>query len=271
LPHTNGSAAEDAGITVSGTGEVLAKPNRLELELVVTGAAELTGDALVKYNDAVRRTLQAYEQLGMKNLQIEPRAVSFASVGGVPEQPFARGVGADTGAANLAKAQIGISRSLRVVLTGIRELPEAQVTEAIGKLVDTAKDSGVAIGNEASNALVARMMGQMQSPEAMVTFVVDDVVDLRDKAYQQAFDDARARASRLATLAGAELGPVVAVEQTVAEMHKEENLQMRMMAAIYGVQASTSDESRLTSTKLGDIPVRVALRVRFALKERSSQ
>src|SRR5205085_168527 len=64
-------AADDEGIRVSGVGQVLAKPNRLEIDVVAAGAAELTGDALVKYRESLKRTIDAFDQLKLKNLKVE--------------------------------------------------------------------------------------------------------------------------------------------------------------------------------------------------------
>lgn len=65
---------EDSGISVFGSGEVRAKPTRVEIDLTAGAGAELTGDALVKYQDALRRTLSAFEKLELKNLlTIRPR------------------------------------------------------------------------------------------------------------------------------------------------------------------------------------------------------
>ena len=43
------------GFAVAGKGTAAAKPNRLEIELEVSAASELTADAIVKYRDAKKR------------------------------------------------------------------------------------------------------------------------------------------------------------------------------------------------------------------------
>ncbi len=50
---------QGAGITVYGSGHSSAKPNIIEVQLRSAAKAELTGDAIVKYRDAKRRTLAA--------------------------------------------------------------------------------------------------------------------------------------------------------------------------------------------------------------------
>jgi len=258
---------EEGGITVSGTGEAKARPNQLEIDLNIAGAAELTGDALVKYRDAVRRTTQAFEQLGMEGLTVDARELSIANQLPGNAQQMAM-VALGQAGAPAAKTQVTISRSLRLVLGGIRDMSEEELTETIGRLLDTARDSGAAIGQSESNALLAQMMGRVSQAQSVVTYVVDDADQQREEAYREAFAQARARAERLAALAGAKLGPVVSVEEVADAPTSNTSVQERMISAIYGIgdSSSSAEDARLTSDKLGDIPVRVTLRVRFALE-----
>jgi uncharacterized protein YggE len=253
----------EGGITVSGTGEVLAKPNRVEIDLAAGAAAELTGDAIVKYQNSLRRTLDAFQKMELKNLKIEQRSLSFESTGGVAAANAFVNAGE---APSAAKSQVDITRSLRVVLTETDQLSEQELMETIGRLLDAAKDAGAKVGNGGKNALLMRMMGEAASSTPVVTFVVEDAAAAREKAYQAAFDQAKARALRLAHLAGEQLGRVESVEEGVETPQDDSSVQERMITAIYGI-SSTSDqeESRLTSHKLAEIPVRVTLRVRFAL------
>lgn len=256
----------EGGITVSGTGEVLAKPTRVEIDLAAGAAAELTGDAIVKYQNSLRRTLDVFKKMELKNLKIEQRSLSFASMGGVAAANAF--VDPDSGPST-AKSQIDITRSLRVVLTETDKLSEQELMETIGRLLDAAKDAGAKIGGGESNALMMRMMGEASSATPVVMFVVEDATAAREKAYQAAFNQAKARAARLANLAGQQLGRVESVEEGVEAVAQDEtSVQERMITAIYGITSkSDQEDSRLTSQKLADIPVRVTLRVRFALAE----
>jgi uncharacterized protein YggE len=141
--------------------------------------------------------------------------------------------------------------------------------DSIGKLLDAAKDAGAKVGGGTENALLMRMMGQAASATPVVTFVVEDATSAREQAYQAAFDQAKTRAARLAKLAGRRLGRVESVEEGVESSNKgEPGVQERMITAIYGISSKSDEEdSRLTSQKLADIPVRVTLRVRFAMEE----
>src|ERR1700722_15338081 len=60
---TAAAHADDStnGITVSGTAKVMGKPNAVEIGAYVSGDAELTADAVVKYRDARKRAVAALE------------------------------------------------------------------------------------------------------------------------------------------------------------------------------------------------------------------
>ncbi len=74
----------EEGILVSGTGEALVKPNQLEIYLTASGEAELGADAVVKYQQAVSRTLEAFDGLKFQNLKLEPRGLGVATSGMTP-------------------------------------------------------------------------------------------------------------------------------------------------------------------------------------------
>jgi uncharacterized protein YggE len=265
-------AADDPGITVSATGEAKARPTQVELTLTAAGSAELAGDAIVKYRDALRRMTEAFDALKMQNLQVTEQGLSYSEANSAGQAAAMAVFGGGTAPA--AKPQVQISRGLHLLLKQIDKLPEQELMESIAKILDTAKDSGAAQGSPANArmAMVMASMGVNQSGGTSVTFVVEDGDAVRERAYQDAFAQARSRAERLATLAGVKLGPVLSVEEASAAPAKEDdqdNMQMRMLATIYGMSAGArpdTESTRITSDKYEDIPVRVALRVRFAIQ-----
>lgn len=267
-PLSLAAAADEAGITVTGTGEAAARPNRVELDLSVAGSAELTGDALVEYTDAMRRATEAFDGLKLDNLTVEQRTVEFTRGAEGNSQQAMLMAAAGGGDGTAIKPEVGISRSLRVVLADIGELPEDELMETIGRLLDAAQDAGVSVGGSSNDSLLAQLNGMNTSPTSVATFVADNAEDTREQAYQRAFDAAKARAERLAALAGGTLGQVVSIEESAAEASEDddEGLQVQMMKAIYGIGGGAAEQDgRLTSKKWGDIPIRVSLRVRFAM------
>jgi uncharacterized protein YggE len=261
-------AADESGITVLGIGEVMAKPNLLEIEVRASGEAELTGDAVVKYDDSLRRIRGALAKLQMKELTVDERELNIAS-----GAEATGGLAAVMAAQNKApaKSNFHITRSLRLAVRNIDKQPEADVIAAISKLLDTAKDAGAAIGKEGSTAAVLQMMGQGGGPSSVAHFVVEHPEELLEKAYEKAFDEATARATRLAKLAHSRLGRAVSIEEVATAATKETGIQERMISAVYGIETAASDERRLSSDKLVDIPVRVTLRVRFELLSGQAQ
>jgi uncharacterized protein len=256
--------AEDAGITVAATGEATVKPNRLEIEIKSGASAELTGDAVVKYRDGLRRAKEAFEKLKIDNLQVEDRGMNVANTA----------AGGNNGVINLgggappaAKPEVNISKSLRLVVTGVDKLSEEQLINLVAKLLDTAKDAGVAAGGDSNSSLLMRMNG-MAGPTTMVRFIADDPAPARKKAAQEAFKQGREKAQQMAEMAGATLGPVISMEETSGGAgEKGMSLQERMIEMIYGGGGSAApDDPRLTSNLLVDMPVRVSLRIRFGLQ-----
>jgi uncharacterized protein YggE len=104
---------------------------------------------------------------------------------------------------------------------------------------------------------------------SVVTFVVENIDEARQKAYQDAFTQAKSRAQRLADLAGAKLGRVLSIQESFeAESSHESQGMARMMAMVYGFANAQGEakDLRVTSEKLADIPIRVTLKVRFDLE-----
>ena len=242
-------AAEERSISVTGNGEVKARANRLEIELQAGGAAELTDDAIVKYDDALRRVTDAFDALKIDHLSIERGDLSFSSM--VPNNAVVVGRGRNVP----PKPQMAITQSLRLTLAKVDQLSQKDLVATVGKLIDTAQDAGASIvgnpgGNMVINQLGRRVVMNNQPSQPAVAFLLDDYEALHDRAYQKAFEDATLRAEKLAKLAHAKLGEVLSIS---------ENSQ-----AYYGAGGS---QQSLVSIRLTEIPVNVSLFVRFALQQ----
>ena len=165
-----------------------------------------------------------------------------------------------------AKPEVNISKSLRLVVTGVDKLSEEQLINLVAKLLDTAKDAGVAAGGDSNSSLVMRLNG-VAGPTTMVKFVADDPAPARKKAAQEAFKQGREKAQQMAEMAGATLGPVISMEETLGGGEKGASIQERMIEMIYGGGGSSGpDDTRMTSNLLVDMPLRVNLRIRFGLQ-----
>jgi uncharacterized protein YggE len=237
------AAAQERAISVTGNGEVSARPNRLQIELQTSGVAELTQDAIIKYDDALRRATEAFEKLGLDQLVVEPGDISFAST-------VANNVrGAQ------AKPQMAVLQSIKLTLSNVDEIPQKELVATVGKLIDTAQDAGATISNNpVGNFNMVNQAGRVvirnQVAQPLVALWVSDFEPLYDQAYQKAFEDATVRAEKLAKLAHAKLGEVLSIDEASQR--------------IYGPDGSM--QQSLASVRLGVIPVRASLRVRFALQ-----
>lgn len=245
-------AGDERAINVVGEGEVLVKPDALEMDVQASASAELTGDAAIKYQASARRLRGALQKLEMKNMVIEERALHIGN-GSQDTGDEVVFIGQPQAAA--AKPSVHIARSLRLTVRGIDKMAEAEVIDVIGKLIDTAKDAGATVGGGASKHIVYQSLAMNGgNTGAAVRFVVEHPDEPREQAYRKAFDNAKSRATRLAKLAGKQLGDTISMDEETA-----------VNWVSYGNRSEPAETSRLSSDELKQIPVRVLLRVRFEL------
>lgn len=252
------------GITVFGTGDLSTRPNWVEIDLNLSGKSELTADALVKYRDAKKRVIEALEKLNIKNLSMDERGLTVSAgtpleqqqraMNGMPQVP--------------TKTQIEVASVLRVRIKDVRDLAPEELIKTVGRLLDTAQDTGVSVGPSAAEVMRNMRYGNYTNNTTAVRFVVADLAAIREKAYEQAVADARSRAARLAKLNQVKLGAALSVQ----EVHVAGDQQSQTNTNVqYGVvqpmpPAEDVGEPRLTSTNLSGINVQVKLLVRFAIQ-----
>ena len=252
------------GITVFGTGDLSTRPNWVEIDLNVSGKAELTADALVKYRDAKKRVIEALEKLKVKNLSMDERGLTISAgtpleqqqrvMNGMPQVP--------------TKTQIEVSSVLRVRVKDVRDVPPEELIKTVGRLMDVAQDTGVTVGPSAAEVMRNMRYGNYTNNTTAVRFVVADLAAIREKAYEQAVADARSRAARLAKLNQVKLGAALSVQEILVAGDQQTPVSTNVQ---YGVVQPTplaedAGEPRLTSTNLSGINVQVKLLVRFAIQ-----
>jgi len=198
------------GIGVTGTGEVTAKPDTVELKLRVAGAAELTDDAIVKHRDARDRVMKSFETMKLDNLKVEDTNLNVHS--GTSREQAQIIIRGGIQQNNSTPPQVEVSSTVRVRLKEIDKIPADDLMKLIGKLLDTAKDSGAAVGPTDEEVSMASRYGRTASNN-FLHFIVTGADQLREAAYQKAADDARQRAERLAKLHGLKLGQVLSVQE----------------------------------------------------------
>jgi uncharacterized protein YggE len=243
---TSAASENIDGFTVAGKGAASAKPNRLEIDLEVTAASELSADAIVKYRDAKKRLQEAFAALKLTNVTVEERGLLVDQKGAVFNPYYM-----DSAPSRKTRIEVQLTRKLVVTCTNLRAMDEEAILQLVAKLLDVAQDAGGKVGGGQPDYSSYYFYGyNRQSTNGLVRFILDDFASLQEQAYQNAVADARARAVRLAKLSGVELGRVAGVREVY----------------VPGEKAGSDDEmpkKRLESSKFQEIPVRVELQVRF--------
>lgn len=236
------------GFTVTGKGVAAAKPNRLEIDLEVSAASELSADAIVKYRDAKKRLQDAFTALKLENVTVEEHGLLVDQKGQQTNPYFW-----DYQPNRRSKTEVQLTRKLVVKCSNIRKLDEDALLQLVAKLLDVAQDAGGRIVGSNQMDSDYFYYGRFNRPSGgLVRFILDDYDKLEEEAYDKAIADAEARAQRLAKLSHVKLGAVTAVRET----------------SVPADRRPTQDDEppgpkRLESARFQEIPVRVELLVRF--------
>lgn len=245
----------EPGITVEGSGVTRAVPDVVEINLRLAAKAELTDDAVVKHRDARKRTLDTFKALKLENLELEEKDLSLRP-GNAQEvwQMMWNGMPP----AQNKRTQIEVGSMLRARLKGVEKVPPEELMSTIGKLLDAAQDSGAGLGISDSDMMQMRYYGWGRQNTALVKFVVTDINQTREKAYELAVADARQKAERLARLNSVKLGMVLAVDE----------LGSGNSNPYYYVPVdldSKENPSEVMAETLSGAKISIRLRVRFAI------
>lgn len=247
------------GITVTGRGEASAKPDMVEIVGVVSGQAEMAGDAIVKFRDTKRRATEALQDLAIEGLSVEPTGFTLSSGAGGMEQMQQMMMG---GQQNAPTPQVAVTEPMTIRIAGVDQMEPDALVDTVTRVIDAGKDAGLTIGStDAMSLMEMQFRGGESTP--LARFKIAETEALRQQAYEQAMAQARSNAERLATLAGVELGPVVSV--TEAPIAGQESSPMMAMFAFAGVDEEDVEDRQYVSNAFGDIPVRVNLVVQFAI------
>ena len=255
----SGAADNIEGFSVVGKGTVSAKPNLVEIDLEVSAASELTADAIVKYRDARKKIQEAFAGLKLANVSITERGLLVDQKGQMQSPYFFGGMQPNS----RAKTEVQLSRKMVVVAKDIRQMDDEKLLQQVSRLLDVAQDAGAKVGSQ-NNMPYYYYRYNMDQGSGLVRFVLDDLDNYEDQAFEKAIADARSRAERLARLSRVELGPIVGV--------REVNVPSDRMTSNYnpytGMSSSDGEipKKRLEASKFQEIPVRVELLVRFEVK-----
>ena len=247
--------ADQLGITVSGSGQVKSKPTEVEIGALISGEAELTNDAMVKYRDAKKRALAAIEGLKLANLSIESTGISISQA----LDPNAQQMMMQGRAANIGKPKVQASESLKITLKGVDKLGADALMDIVMKVIDTGRDAGLQIGPPTpTNYYQMQMEMQSGQSQGMLQFKINDATSQREDAYKKAMEDAKSKAQRLADLAGVKLGGIISIHDSVAVKGDAGNAVPWMNPYGMGTQTDPSDLTfDLLRTSAADAPVKL--------------
>ena len=178
---------DNHGIVVEGTGEVRSVPNVVEINLRLSAKGELTDDAVVKHRDSKKRAIETFKALNFENLELEEKNLGLKAGGNAQEmmQMMWNGMAP---AAN-KRTQVEVGSTLRARLTGVDKMPTEELMSTIGKLLDAAQDSGAGLGMSDADMMMMRYYGWGRQPTSLVKFIVTNIKETREKAYDLAVKD----------------------------------------------------------------------------------
>jgi uncharacterized protein YggE len=261
------AARGEEGITVAGVGTEKAKPTVVEIHATVSGDAELTADAMVKYRDAKRRAIEKLEGLKIAALKIESSGFAVnAAIDANQQMRMMQGMGAGES----PKQKVQVTEQLKLVIKDVDKLDLDGMMQTILKVIDTGKDAGLIIGPPPATNYY-QMQIQAQTGASLMAFKLPSASVLREKAYKTAMEDARQKAAKLAELSGLKLGRILSVSEGGAPSNSSNNMDraqiMMMMYGVYGATASAPDENELSNAMFSDVSLSVRLTVHFEIQK----
>ena len=251
-------AKESPGIIVSEIGVVEAMPDTVELTATLEGNAELADDAVKKYRDNKRRVTEALGGLKIKGLTVAGSGLAVNS--GNTVNSMAAFQAAQANQPKVAD-KVAVQERLTITLSGIDTMSADNILQAVTRILDVAKDAGGVIGSGAPKSMMEIQFSGAK-PAPLATFRLSKIDSLRQQAYEAALKQARAKAERLAEVAGVELGGITSIRESVpASKGDSSGGPMGAYLALFG--AASSNKPEYTSTELHNIPVTVSLSVQF--------
>lgn len=209
------SADVPRSITVTGTGEVLAKPDMARVDIGVVTQADSASAAVRQSNQAVEGLLRTLDKHGIAEADIQTSNFNVA-----PQYDYDR------------PGQAPQLTGYRV--TNQLHVAVRQITD-LGALLDDAVTAGA---------------NQIYD----VTFAISDAESLTDSARRRAMADARRKAALYAHEAGAGLGAVLRIEETVDS------------TPVPQMGFAAMAEAKAVPIAAGQQPLRQQIRVSFALE-----
>ncbi|REK07889.1 MAG: DUF541 domain-containing protein [Planctomycetota bacterium] len=259
LSALTAGAQESRGITVSGEGVAEAMPDVMELAAKIDGNAQLAGDALEKFRGNKKRFVDALKRLGIEGLSIVDSGPSVNS--GTPANPMAAFQGGQVDETKMPNS-VGFQEELTVTLSGVDKMQAEDLLRSLTLIIDAAKDAGVNLSASPISMIQAQFQGA--KPTSLATYRLSQPDAAKQQAYEAALASARAKAERLAQLAGLKLGDIVSIRETAPGAQGDDD-NGGMMGAYLTLMtgAAGKEKTEYTSGEFKKIPVAASLSVQF--------
>ena len=184
------AGGEHRGVHRRRERSVSAKPNRLEIDLEVSAASELTADAIVKYRDTKRRLQEAFTALKLSNVAVEERGLLVDQKGAqmqplllrLPAQPQSQGRGPAHPEARrqvLRHPQAGRGGACSSSSPSCSTSPRTRAGRSAAR----------------TKSIPTTTIRTNDTDSGLVRFILDDYDKLEEEAYAKAIADAEARAT----------------------------------------------------------------------------
>jgi hypothetical protein len=179
IETTNGEPVRT--VSVSGRGQVDAQPDQVIIRLGVQTDAEMAAEALSNNSARMQSLLEALKNAGVPDENIQTQTIRL--------QPrYQNQPAPEIGGQQQQQQLIGYTAS------NVVEVRTGDI-ESIGELIDVAVSAG---GNTVEG----------------IRFEVSNPAELLNRAREAAMENARQKAEQLVSLAGAELGNVLTINET---------------------------------------------------------
>ncbi|HEY8750789.1 MAG TPA: SIMPL domain-containing protein [Tepidisphaeraceae bacterium] len=257
------AAARGSGISVVGVATTQVKPSVIEISATLSAEGELANDARVKERDARQRIVDA---LAVKSpdVSVEFRGLTINPIydpGALAMQRQQQLMMQNGVVVQMQQNQmdtprrIGVTEQVRLVMKDADKLDTPKLVEAVLRLIDTARESGLQVGQLSLSSANIYSSTPTTPPAPLIVCKAANTSEVRAQAYKAAIDDARKKAQKLADLSGVKIGKVIGIQE----------MDPAGTPSLTAPPVAAGQDGGLSSILLGELSVNVKLGVQFEI------
>ena len=229
-------------IQVTGTGNASASPNYLVMSCNLSEGGDTAKEATANFAKAKEKAAKLLAGGPEAGYEVEFAGEKLASSAAGDDAVALAAAGGFGGVAPAASGKYSISEQVTLKLAIENDMQREGIVNKVADVVDAVKKAGLSFDSPAGGIYAAAM--GLGGSSGVLQFNLDAAgqTKLRDKAYADAFSDARSRAESLAQLSGGRLGKVISVQEVLAatESSDLEAMQMNMLSQMFGGAAAAA-------------------------------